>query len=171
DEVMVGFEFGDPRRPYVIGGLRNGNTSFDLGGSAVQASGMAGTVVRRGIVAPTGTTLLFQDELTPPPPMPGGIPTASSILLGTADEALALKIDQVGSTVTLSCNPAAGPGKAPIGTLKIECGQAGTVEIKAGQGGSMTIDGGAQLKLTAQASIDIESQGVVTVKGMPIKLN
>lgn len=171
DEVLVGFEFGDPRRPYVLGGLRNSNTSFDLGGSAVQASGMAGTVVRRGIVAPTGTTLLFQDEMTPPPPMPGGIPTASSILLGTADGSVALKIDQVGSTLSLTCNPQAGPGKAPIGTLKIECGQAGTVEIKAGEGGQMTIDGGAQLKLTAQASIDIESQGVVSVKGMPIKLN
>ncbi|HEX4722134.1 MAG TPA: phage baseplate assembly protein V [Pseudonocardiaceae bacterium] len=171
DEVMVGFEFGDPRRPYVLGGLRNGNTSFDLGGAAVHASGMAGTVVRRGIVAPTGTTLLFQDELTPPPPMPGGIPTASSILLGTADESVSLKIDQVGSTLTLTCNPAAGPGKAPIGTLKIECGQAGTVEIKTGQGGQMTIDGGAQLKLTAQASIDIESQGTVSIKGTAVQLN
>jgi hypothetical protein len=171
DEVMVGFEFGDPRRPYVLGGLRNGNTSFDLGGSAVQASGMAGTVVRRGIVAPTGTALLFQDELAPPPPMPGGIPTTSSVQLGTADGALALTIDQVGSTVTLSCNPAAGSGKSPIGTLKIECGQAGTVEIKAGTGGSMTIDGGASLKLTATASIDIESDGVVSMSGKPIKLN
>jgi phage protein D len=171
DEVLVGFEFADPRRPYVVGGLRNANTKFDLGGAAVQASGQAGTVVRRGIVAPTGTTLLFQDQLAPPPPMPGGTPTTSTVLLGTADETLALKIDQVGSTVTLTCNPSAGPGRAPIGTLKIECGQAGTVEIKAGQGGSMTIDGGASLKLTAQASIDIESQGVVSVKGMPIKLN
>ncbi|HEY0803941.1 MAG TPA: hypothetical protein VGD84_02705, partial [Pseudonocardiaceae bacterium] len=157
--------------PYVLGGLRNANTSFDLGGPAVQASGMAGTVVRRGIVAPTGTTLVFQDELTPPPPMPGGVPTKSTVLLGTAGETLALKIDQVGSTVTLTCNPGAGPGKAPIGTLKIECGQAGTVEIKAGQGGKMTIDGGAQLKFTAQASIDIESQGTVSVKGTAIKLN
>lgn len=171
DEVLVGFEFGDPRRPYVVGGLRNSGTSFDLGGSAVQASGMAGTVVRRGIVAPTGTTLLFQDQLAPPPPMPGGVPTTSSVLLGAADGSLALTIDQVGSTVTLSCNPTAGPGRAPIGTLKIECGQAGTVEIKAGEGGSMTIDGGASLKLTAKASIDIESEGVVSMKGMPIKLN
>jgi hypothetical protein len=91
--------------------------------------------------------------------------------LGTADGALALTIDQVGSTVTLSCNPAAGPGKAPIGTLKIECGQAGTVEIKAGSGGSMTIDGGASLKLTASASIDIESNGAVSVKGTTVKIN
>ncbi len=171
DEVMVGFEFGDPRRPYVLGGLRNSNTSFDLGGAAVQASGMAGTVVRRGIVAPTGTALLFQDQMAPPPPMAGGIPTTSSVLLGTADGAVALLIDQVGSTVTLSCNPAAGPGKAPIGTLKIECGQAGTVEIKAGSGGSMTIDGGATLKLTASASIDIESNGAVSVKGTTVKVN
>jgi phage protein D len=171
DEVLVGFEFGDPRRAYVLGGLRNANTKFTLGGDPVSASGQAGTVVRRGIVAPTGTALLFHDELAPPPPMPGGTPTTSEVLLGTLDGAIALKIDQVGSTVTLSCAPTGGPGQAPVGTLKIECGQAGTVEIKAGEGGSMTIDGGSTLKLTAQASIDIESQGVVSVKGMPIKLN
>jgi hypothetical protein len=171
DEVLVGFEFGDPRRPYVVGGLRNGNTAFDLGGAAVRSSGMAGTVVRRGIVAPTGTTLLFQDELTPPPPLPGGVPTTSKVLLGAADGSVALALDLVGSTLTLTCNPGASPGRAPVGTLKIECGPAGTVEIKAGAGGSMTIDGGASLKLKAQASIDIESQGPVSVKGMPIKLN
>lgn len=171
DEVLVGFEFGDPRRAYVLGGLRNANTKFDLGGPAVSAAGQAGTVVRRGIVTPTGSTLLFHDELAPPPPMPGGVPTTSEVLLGSADGSVALKIDQVGSTVTLSCAPSGGPGRAPIGTLKIECGQAGTVEIKAGTGGSMTIDGGASLTLKAQTSIDIESQGVVSVKGTPIKLN
>ncbi|OLE28315.1 MAG: hypothetical protein AUG49_02790 [Catenulispora sp. 13_1_20CM_3_70_7] len=171
DEVLVGFEFGDPRRAYVLGGLRNANTVSDLGGPAVSAAGQTGTVVRRGIVTPTGSTLLFHDELAPPPPMPGGVPTTSEVLLGSGDGAVALKIDQVGSTVTLSCAPAGGPGQAPVGTLKIECGQAGTVEIKTGAGGSMTIDGGASLTLKAQASIDIESQGVVSVKGTPIKLN
>lgn len=171
DEVLVGFEFGDPRRAYVLGGLRNANTKSDLGGPAVSAAGRTGTVVRRGIVTPTGSTLLFHDELQPPPPMPGGVPTTSEVLLGSGDGTVALKIDQVGSTVTLSCAPTGGPGRAPIGTLKIECGQAGTVEIKTGAGGSMTIDGGASLTLKAQASIDIESQGVVSVKGTPIKLN
>src|SRR5262249_18512384 len=36
DEVLVGFEFGDARRPYVLGGIVNSASSYDLGGPAVK---------------------------------------------------------------------------------------------------------------------------------------
>ena len=46
DEVLIGFEFGDPRRPYVLGGLFNANTEFDLGwpgGEEQRPDGVGGT--------------------------------------------------------------------------------------------------------------------------------
>ena len=67
DEVLVGFEFGDARRPYVIGGLINQNTKVTLGGNAVKKQGMTGMVVKRGFVSSAGNRLLFDDELLPPP--------------------------------------------------------------------------------------------------------
>lgn len=169
DEVLVGFELGDPRRPYVLGGIVNQSTGYDLGGPAVQAQGMAASVIRRGFVSGAGNRLVFHDEL--PPPDSGGPPTASAITLGTKDASLCLAIDQTAGTVTLTCKPAPPDSQAASGQLTIECGDAGIVNIKTGAGGSVTIDGGDSLTLKAQASISIQSSGQVAIKGSQIMLN
>jgi phage protein D len=169
DEVLVGFELGDPRRPYVLGGIVNQSTGYDLGGPAVQAAGMTAAVIRRGFVSGAGNRLVFHDEL--PPADSGGPPTASDITLGTKDGSLCLAIDQTAGTVTLTCKPAPPDSQAPSGQLTIQCGDAGIVNISTGPGGSVTIDGGDTLSLKAQASISIESSGQVAIKGAQIMLN
>jgi phage protein D len=169
DEVLVGFELGDPRRPYVLGGIINQSTGYDLGGPAVQAAGMTAAVIRRGFVSGAGNRLVFHDEL--PPPDSGGPPTASDITLGTKDGSLSLAIDQTAGTVTLTCKPAPPDSQAASGQLNIQCGDAGVVNISTGPGGSVTIDGGDTLTLKAQASISIQSSGQVAIKGAQIMLN
>lgn len=74
-------------------------------------------------------------------------------MLGTQRGDVALIIDQVAGTVTVKCK------------------DGGKIDIQAGKGGVVNIGGGAQLNLTAQASIKIESRGPVEIKGNPIKLN
>ena len=169
DEVLVGFELGDPRRPYVLGGIVNQATGYDLGGPAVQSAGMTASVIRRGFVSGAGNRLVFHDEL--PPPDSGGPPTASDITLGTKDSSLSLAIDQTAGTVTLKCEPAPPDSQAATGQLNIQCGNAGVINISTGAGGSVTIDGGNSLSLKAQASISIESSGQVAIKGTQIMLN
>ena len=169
DEVLIGFELGDPRRPYVLGGIVNTATTYDLGGQAVQATGMAGEVVRRGFVSAAGNRLVFHDEM--PPGDTEGPPTASDITLGTKDSSLCLTIDQTAGTITLTCKPAPPGSQAPAGQLTIQCGDAGIVNIKTGQGGQVNIDGGDVLSLKAQAQISIQSSGPVQIKGNPIMLN
>jgi phage protein D len=169
DEVLVGFEFGDPRRPCVLGGIVNSASSYSLGGQPVKPTGMAAQVVLRGFVSAAGNVLAFHDEV--PPGEPGPPPTASDITLGTGDGNLSLKIDQVAGTVTLTCKPAPPASQSPAGQLTIECGDAGTINIKAGEGGNVNIDGGTSLSLKAQGSIQIQSQGEVAIKGATIMLN
>jgi phage protein D len=169
DEVLVGFELGDPRRPYVLGGIVNQSTGYDLGGPAVQSAGMTAAVIRRGFVSGAGNRLVFHDEL--PPPDSGGPPTASAITLGTKDGSLCLAIDQTAGTITLTCKPAPPDSQAASGQLNIQCGNAGVVNIATGAGGSVTIDGGDSLTLKAQASISIQSSGQVAIKGSQIMLN
>jgi hypothetical protein len=164
DEVLVGFEFGDPRRPYVIGGLVNDNSSFSSMNSAVSS----GAVTGRGIASPAGNVLQFTDELPPGPP--GLPPTQSAITLGTGDGNLSLSIDQVAGTVTLSCKPAPPKSRTPAGTLTIDCSGAGQISIKGGAGG-VKIESDGQLELSGQLGVKISSSGMVQLQGQMIQLN
>lgn len=168
DEVLVGFEFGDPQRAYVIAGLVNDNSNYTLGGPAIKAKGQIGDVVWRGVVSASGSRLAFHDEM---PPGEGQPPIASELVLGTGDGNLGLAIDQVGGTVTLTCKPQPPNSKSAAGEITIECSDMGKIDIRTGAGGMVNIDGGAQLTMKAQAAIKIESQGVVEIKGATVKLN
>jgi hypothetical protein len=169
DEVLIGFEFGDPRRPYVLGGLLNANTGFDLGGAPVKSTGMAGTVVRRGFVSGSGNVLLFEDELVPAPGV--GPPLKSGFSLLTADGGMGVAVDQTNGTIKVSCSPSPPAAHSPTGTMEITVNAGGSITIKAGAGGSVKIDGGASLELTAMQSVKISSQGTVELSGTQIKLN
>ncbi|WP_410574426.1 phage baseplate assembly protein V [Amycolatopsis sp. cmx-4-61] len=168
DQVLVGFEFGDPRRPYVISGLYTDQSVNGLGGEPVKKSGQAASVVWRGISTPAGSRLAFHDEVTP-----GRRPRtiACDFVLGTKNADLALVVDKVKGTVTLRCVPKPDGKPAPPGKLTIECGDQGTIDIRTGKGGTVNIDAGAQLNVKAKAGIELESSGVVQIKGNPIKLN
>ncbi|MET7390775.1 phage baseplate assembly protein V [Streptomyces sp. NPDC005529] len=175
DEVLVGFEFGDVRRPYVIGGLLNNNSSYHLnglGGPAVMPP-VAGQVVRRGFVSPTGNRLSFYDMVT----AGEGPSLQSGVVLGTKSENLALSIDQKLGTVTLACKPLPPESTNPAGTITIECGEAGTININAGQGGKVNIEGGAEvavkalkISLTAQTSIEMNAPQSIALKSPSIDL-
>jgi phage protein D len=166
DEVLIGFEFGDPRRPYVLGGLLNDNTSFDLGGNAVSG----GKVTKRGVVSPAGNKLIFADDLPPGPPGTAP-PNTSQITLGTKDDAMGVIIDQAGGTLAITCKPKPPASKTPTGAVTIEVGEAGTITIKSGTGGNIKVEAGGQLELSGQLGVKISSQAMVEVSGQMIKLN
>ncbi|ONI81530.1 hypothetical protein ALI144C_19645 [Actinosynnema sp. ALI-1.44] len=169
DEVLLGFELGDPNRPYILGGVVNERSTYTLGGPSVQKMGEAAAVVRRGIVSPSGSMLAFHDESTPG--QTTGPPQAAEITLATQGGSLGLVFDEVAGTVTLRCDPRPPASKQEPGNLVIECGAGGTVEVRSGPDGTVTVDGGGVLNLTAQQAVRIQSAGEVEIKGQLIKLN
>jgi phage protein D len=167
EQVLVAFEQGDLRRPYVLGSVLNNRTgggvkldgSSAKPGEAAVGGGSPAAVVRRGIVSPFGSQLVFHEEGPPS----GGNPTAAEVTLGAGKDKITILMDAVGGTLSIKC-----VSGQQSGAITIESD--GNIDIKAGSAGNLTIDGGANLTLKGKA-VNIEGTGAVAVKGKPIQLN
>lgn len=143
DEVLCAFEFGDMRRPYVIGGLHNGKDKPNLGKGLVDA----GKVTRRGVVSRLGHKVILMDG-----------DQKAGICLITADGKLKVTLNQTKGEIHIT---GAGP-------MTIDAGSGG-VTIK-GQG-DIALQAGGNLSLKGTQGVKVESSGIVEVKGNLIKLN
>ena len=185
DEVLVGFEFGDSRRPYVIGGLLNGKSAHPLLKSAIKAAGPTAQVVKRGIVSRIGNQLTFEDEI--PSPLTPKPPTKGTITLGDADGKLQLFLDVAKGELHIVCN---GGVINPIGKIVIEqksqggeisVKSAGNVTIEASAPGKLTLKGGtgvvldggtANVEIKGTAGVKVDGgAGLVELSGSMVKLN
>ena len=174
DEVLVGFEFGDVRRAYVLGGLGNGNTALELGGDAVKQGIPGGIVVKRGLVSRLGHKILVDDDgdgLAPP--------STSGITIGNEDDSITIHLDDVNKKITIMCDSSGPPASIEIkqngagGSISIEqegsggsltLKSAGDVNVEAAAPGTLTLKGGAGVKIDAGA-------GMVELSGSQVKLN
>ncbi|MEV5971708.1 VgrG-related protein [Streptomyces sp. NPDC051921] len=162
DEVVVGFEQGRLDRPYVLGGLHNGQDR-PAQGSAVDAT--SGSVDRRAFASKGGHRLELLDAA-------GG---AQGVKLRTGDGKLTVDLDQSGTVVTIGSDGAvkitakekvsitASGGvsvDAERGALEL---RGDSVSVTARQG--LTMDGGqGAVKLASGGSVDVKG-ATVTVDG------
>jgi phage protein D len=174
DEVLVGFEFGDVRRAYVLGGLGNGNTKLELGGDAVKSGIPGGQVVKRGWVSRLGHKILIDDDGDGKVP-----PSKSGITIGSKDDKITIKYDEVNKKITILCDSSTPPAAIEIkqngagGSITIEQAgsggsltlkSAGNVTVEAAAPGNLTLKGGTGVKIDAGA-------GMVELSGSQVKLN
>ena len=152
DEVLVTFEQGDLRRPYVLGGLYNGIDLPSNKGIPVIDPG-SGAVNRRSVVSRNGhrIDLLDQDGKT------------EGISLASGDDKVSLTLDATKTKVTVHAD----------GTVLIE-GSKGIVvdssssklELKGGEvsitaTNGVTVDGGGG-KVSVQAGSQLQLKGATT---------
>lgn len=178
DEVVVGFEHGDPRRPFVIGGLWSGNSAMPI----AQADLVANSKVQQWqIKSRTGHVVSITD-----------VDTADDrvIKLTHADGATMLVLQ--GSKVELVSNRKPlelrdGSGKASIkldgtgkvtitgdsvdivGTTGVKIESKASLELKGTSG--LKADGGPTLELKASGMAKVESSGQLTLKGSMTMIN
>ncbi len=153
DEVLVAFEQGDVRRPYVVGGLYNGrDLPFPAGADPVDQQ--SGDVNLRFWRTRRGHSLLFVDQRG-----------EEGVALRTGDGGHQIELDQADDVVRIATG----------GQLVIEAQQDVTVvaqgEAEVSSGGDLTVTAGGQLELSGQAGVKIDSSGVVELNGSLIKLN
>ncbi|MFF3690527.1 VgrG-related protein [Streptomyces sp. NPDC002187] len=140
DEVLVGFEQGRVDRPYVLGGLYNGQDKPSEHDCALVDS-TSGATNRRSLVTRSGNRLELLDAANGP----------KGVRLATGDGKLTLHLDQKATSVTVHSD-----GKVEI-TAKEK------VTVKAEQGISMDA-GTGKLELSGQ-SVQVKAQTGVDVDG------
>ncbi len=178
DEVLVLFEQGDIRRPYVLGGLYNGVDTPPTGGPGL-IDGSSGAVNRRSMVSRRGHRIDLVDE--------DG--RTEGITLSTTGDKLTLTMDSVATMITVhSDGKVLVEGKGGIvidsASSKLEL-KGGEVSISATNG--VKVDGGSgavsvltngalslkgtTAKLEGSTTTEVKASGVLTVQGSLVKIN
>jgi uncharacterized protein involved in type VI secretion and phage assembly len=154
DEVLVAFEHGDTRRPFVLGGLYNGKDK-----SPEQPEGQLHE--RRTMKSKSGAFLQFNDKSG-----------KEAITLQTKGGEIKILLDQTANTLEISTKK----------DVKITADNDITIEAKKNitmKAGS-NIDIKAQAGLTAEATgqlqvkgstVTVQGSGPTAVKGSPLQLN
>jgi phage protein D/phage baseplate assembly protein gpV len=151
DEVLVAFEQGDMRRPYIVGGLYNGKDTPNLGpGSLLDSSSKA--VNNRLFTSRTGHQLIFVDGNTDP-----------GVVLKTGDGKIEIRLDKSKTELAMTCS----------GDISLKADGNITIEAKRNldlKGQSVAAEGQTNATVKA-AQVSVEGSGLTAVKGQPLQLN
>ena len=162
DEVLVAFDHGDLRRPYVLGGMYNGKDKPHVGPGGEVVAG-DGKVKHRTVTSRTHQTLALIDEQGKE-----GI----TLVTGDGKQEVALKAGDRKITVTGEGDievTAKGSGKMTMDAMG---------DIKVATKANITIEATGNCKIKATGNLDVEgavvnvkASGPLTLKGTPIKIN
>ncbi|MBK8077633.1 MAG: VgrG-related protein [Kineosporiaceae bacterium] len=144
DEVLVAFERGDLRHPYVLGGLYNGRDTPPSGPAAVDSG--SGAVTRRSVVSRRGHRIDLLDA-----------DSGAGVRLATGDDALELTLDASNTRITVTSN----------GSVEISGAQG--ISIKAGQG-RLQLEG-ADISIKATTGLTLDGGAQATLKAALVRIN
>ena len=172
DEVLVAFEHGDFNRPYIVGGLWNGQDRTP--DTAAQVVASDGKVNKRVIKSRSGHLITIDDTLN-----------AEKITIADKTSKLTLTFDSPTSKITLKATgdltlEATGNVLLKGNAVKVEAttnldmtGNAinGTAQTRlALKGSASEVEGTATMKVKG-ATTDVEGTTLTNVKGAMIRLN
>ncbi len=147
DEVLLAFEQGDIRVPYVIGSLYNGTDKPALTNSDGENN-------QRQIKSRSGHFLVFDDT-----------DGSEKIRIEDKTGSQFIELDSANNAITIKCQ----------GDLTLEAG--GKVILKATQdityesGTNLNVKGGGNVSVEATGNLDLKANGMTTVKGATVNIN
>ena len=144
DEVLVIFEHGDIRFPFVLGGLWNGLDKPPISNDQAVASN--GSIKQRVWKTRTGHTIALDDSNDTP-----GISIVdqtgnNKIIIDSSQNQLSIEID---------------------GDIEIKADQ----NLKLKSGANLLLESDSNISIKASGNLDIESSGTATIKGATVNIN
>ncbi|CUU59580.1 Uncharacterized conserved protein, implicated in type VI secretion and phage assembly [Parafrankia irregularis] len=143
DEVLVAFEQGDPRRPFVLAGLYNGVDAPPFEGGVDTATGLA---VRRGLRTRQGHEIMISDA-----------DGDEHVEIRTRDGRVRIRLDHDAGGLTIETDS------------DVEIRAGGNLRMTAN--GDLEISARGSASLSADGGVTVTSSADVTVQGSQIKLN
>lgn len=152
DEVLVGFEHGNLKRPYVIGGLYNGlDRAASTGTRLIDPN--SGAVNLRALVSRAGHRIVLCDETG-----------SEHVEIRSADGKLRIRMNQSNTAVEVNSD-----GVVSIKARRdVEISADSNLKLSAGA--NVEVEATGELKLRGRR-ISVEGSGPVALKGNPIQLN
>ncbi len=167
DEVLVAFEYGDINRPYILGGLWNGQDEAPKKSTEIVEQGK---VNERVIESRTGHVIILNDKEGEEQIIIRDKTEKNEIIISSPENSLSINMEKDATLVAKGKVSSTSDGTTDIvskGAMTLKADQGSDITM---EGTNITIKGKANIKVEATANLELKATGEVKMQGAKVSI-